>query len=94
MLDDVQLGKVAGGSRRGDSMKIVVEVPELATNDIKVLPYLDGELLTSMVKVIDSCVREVTFSLSSSGIKQFRVKFNNVIKDYEINFDDGTYFQK
>lgn len=94
MLDDNQLEKIAGGSRRDGSISIVVEVPKLAANDITVTPYLEGELLTSMIKIIDSCVREVTFNLSSSGVKQFRVKFNEVIKDYEINFDNKTYFQK
>lgn len=90
-LIEKDLNTVAGGLGRQRTVIVEITIPNFSI-DVTLKFYLDGELLSSKTKTVDSLVRNYTLQLSGSGEKILKVKFNDqATKTYLINFDLGTY---
>lgn len=94
-LKEKQLESVSGGySEKG---KVIVNVDysneKIFTNDITIKPYLDGVLLSAMIKTVDYTITNVNITVHGTrGISSLKVKINDeIIKYYEIDFDKASY---
>ena len=86
---------VAGGSKREKTITVQVSLNEVGGLEVTIEPYLDGELLSSQVRVVDSSVSSINIQVKGiAGKKRLDVKFNNVPKkSYVLDFDAGNYVE-
>lgn len=95
-LKEKQLEKIAGGTRTENEVTVAVDYSKdkQFSSDILIKPYLDGQLLTSRITTVDCSVTCVNIKISGRGKSQLKVKINNeIIKLYDINFDENSYVQ-
>lgn len=94
-LSENELENVAGGVNREKTITVSVEVPDSFNEDINIKAYLDGELQSSLCRIVDCSVRVVNMNvIGRTGVKQLKVKFNNIVsKTYELDFDTCSYRQ-
>ena len=95
-LDEKQLEKVAGGSTESQITLILdLSQEKLLSGDITIKPYVNGELKTSMIKVVDESVTSVSFVFKGRGKVEVKFKINeDIFKYYELDFDAGISTQK
>lgn len=95
-LANEDLTNVAGGSRREHTVIVTVDYSNDTkfTGDVSIKAYLNGEFLSDQEKSIDCSVTVFTINVKGQGIGSLKVKINNLlIKEYDVNFDEGTYTQ-
>ena len=96
-LKDEQLINVAGGSSRERNIGVKVNLTEYKdlAGDILIEPYLDGVLIQSQIKTVDSSISEVTIFVKGRGMGMLKVKIaSQFTKFYSINFETGSYVEE
>ena len=96
-LNEKELKEVAGGSDRERSIMVKVIISDCGpfAGEVSIKPYLDGILLSDQEQKVDGSCDNVNVLTRGRGLAMLAVIIDDkAVKNYVIDFDKGSYFQR
>ena len=97
ILKEKELEKVSGGSDREKTIMVKVLISDCGpfAGEVSIKPYLDGILLSNQEQKVDGSCDYINVLIRGRGLAMLAVMINDkVVKNYDIDFDRGSYSQR